>query len=196
MRGFCKCSHIMEYAALSKAPRALADDLMLVFQHPVKDPSARGLISERDDRHVEENQFAGCSGDPAGARHHGDPARGVQGRGLPQGSHGVQRGYLPSPKAGQESFVCDRPGGRRDPRERGGRNAGRRPGRRGCRLGKQSEGRQDRSDGGRRRAAAGEHGGARGLQHGGGGDVRDPPHPHPGQERQAGGGDAGHTRWS
>jgi hypothetical protein len=36
LRGFCKCSHIMEYAALSKAPRALADDLMLVFQHPVK----------------------------------------------------------------------------------------------------------------------------------------------------------------
>jgi hypothetical protein len=45
----------MEYAALSKAPRALADDLMLVFKHPVKDPSARGLISERDDRHVEKN---------------------------------------------------------------------------------------------------------------------------------------------
>jgi hypothetical protein len=26
----------MEYAALSKTPRALTDDLMLVFQHPVK----------------------------------------------------------------------------------------------------------------------------------------------------------------
>jgi hypothetical protein len=35
LRGFCKCSHITEYAALSKAPRALADGPMLVFQHPV-----------------------------------------------------------------------------------------------------------------------------------------------------------------
>jgi hypothetical protein len=34
--GFCKCSHIIEYAALSKTPRALADDLMLVFEHPVR----------------------------------------------------------------------------------------------------------------------------------------------------------------
>jgi len=32
--GFYKCSHI-EYAALSKTPHALADGLMLVFQHPV-----------------------------------------------------------------------------------------------------------------------------------------------------------------
>jgi hypothetical protein len=32
--GFCKCSHIHEYAALSKTPHALADGLMLVFQHP------------------------------------------------------------------------------------------------------------------------------------------------------------------
>jgi hypothetical protein len=32
--GFCKCSHIDEYAALSKTPHALADGLMLVFQHP------------------------------------------------------------------------------------------------------------------------------------------------------------------
>jgi hypothetical protein len=32
--GFCKCSHILEYAALSKTPPALADGLMLVFQHP------------------------------------------------------------------------------------------------------------------------------------------------------------------
>jgi hypothetical protein len=32
--GFCKCSHILEYAALSKTPHALADGLMLVFQHP------------------------------------------------------------------------------------------------------------------------------------------------------------------
>jgi hypothetical protein len=34
--GFCKCSHIFEYAALSKTPHALADGLMLVLQHPVK----------------------------------------------------------------------------------------------------------------------------------------------------------------
>jgi hypothetical protein len=34
--GFCKCSHMTEYAALSKTPHALADGLMLVFQHPVK----------------------------------------------------------------------------------------------------------------------------------------------------------------
>jgi hypothetical protein len=33
--GFCKCSHIDAYAALSKTPHALADGLMLVFQHPV-----------------------------------------------------------------------------------------------------------------------------------------------------------------
>jgi hypothetical protein len=32
--GFCKCSHIDEYAALSKTPHALADGLMLVFQRP------------------------------------------------------------------------------------------------------------------------------------------------------------------
>jgi hypothetical protein len=32
--GFCKCSHIVRYAALSKTPHALADGLMLVFQHP------------------------------------------------------------------------------------------------------------------------------------------------------------------
>jgi hypothetical protein len=36
LRGFCKCSHIDEYAALSKTPRAWADDLMLVFEHPVR----------------------------------------------------------------------------------------------------------------------------------------------------------------
>jgi hypothetical protein len=35
--GFCKCSHIDEYAALSKTPHALADGLMLVLQHPVED---------------------------------------------------------------------------------------------------------------------------------------------------------------
>jgi len=35
LRDSCKCSHICRYAALSKSPRALADGLMLVFQHPV-----------------------------------------------------------------------------------------------------------------------------------------------------------------
>jgi hypothetical protein len=34
--GSCKCSHIDEYAALSKTPHALADGLMLVSQHPGK----------------------------------------------------------------------------------------------------------------------------------------------------------------
>jgi hypothetical protein len=34
--GFCKCSHSNEYAALSKTPHALADDLMLVFEHHSK----------------------------------------------------------------------------------------------------------------------------------------------------------------
>jgi hypothetical protein len=34
LRGSCKCSHISQYAALSKSPRALADGLMLVFKHP------------------------------------------------------------------------------------------------------------------------------------------------------------------
>jgi hypothetical protein len=29
--GFCKCSHIAEYAALSNTPHALADGLMVVF---------------------------------------------------------------------------------------------------------------------------------------------------------------------
>jgi hypothetical protein len=33
--GFCKCSHIAEYAAHYKTPHALADVPMLVFQHPV-----------------------------------------------------------------------------------------------------------------------------------------------------------------
>jgi hypothetical protein len=31
LRSYCKCSHILEYAALSKTPHALADGLMLVF---------------------------------------------------------------------------------------------------------------------------------------------------------------------
>jgi putative nucleotidyltransferase with HDIG domain len=34
--GFYKCSHIDRFAALSKTPHALADGLMLVFQHPTK----------------------------------------------------------------------------------------------------------------------------------------------------------------
>jgi hypothetical protein len=34
--GYCKCSHMTAYAALSKTPHALADGLMLVFQHPVR----------------------------------------------------------------------------------------------------------------------------------------------------------------
>jgi hypothetical protein len=42
--GFCKCSHIYEYAALSKTPHALADGLMLAFQHP----ATAGLARRRD----------------------------------------------------------------------------------------------------------------------------------------------------
>jgi hypothetical protein len=34
LRGSCNCSHISQYAALSKSPRVLADGLMLVFQVP------------------------------------------------------------------------------------------------------------------------------------------------------------------
>jgi len=58
---FVKCSHIPEYAALSKTPHALADGLILVFQHPakangVRQPGfyraapamARGLTSIKD----------------------------------------------------------------------------------------------------------------------------------------------------
>jgi histone acetyltransferase (RNA polymerase elongator complex component) len=44
LRGFCKCSHIFEYAALSKTPHALADGLMLVFQHPAE----KNTMSLRD----------------------------------------------------------------------------------------------------------------------------------------------------
>jgi hypothetical protein len=40
--GFCKCSHMNEYAALSKTPHALADGLTLVFQHPVNTPGVEG----------------------------------------------------------------------------------------------------------------------------------------------------------
>jgi hypothetical protein len=36
LRGYCKCSHIDQYAALSKTPYALADGLMRVLKHPVK----------------------------------------------------------------------------------------------------------------------------------------------------------------
>jgi hypothetical protein len=42
--GFCKCSHIDEYAALSKTPHALADGLMLVFQHPANVQTSDGLM--------------------------------------------------------------------------------------------------------------------------------------------------------
>jgi hypothetical protein len=34
LRGVWECSHIGSYAPLPKAPRALADGLMLVFQQP------------------------------------------------------------------------------------------------------------------------------------------------------------------
>jgi hypothetical protein len=43
--GFCKCSHIVEYAALYKTPHALADGSILVFHHPVKG-DFRGEIFE------------------------------------------------------------------------------------------------------------------------------------------------------
>jgi hypothetical protein len=36
LRGFCKCSHISPYAALSKTPRAWADGPILVFQRPAR----------------------------------------------------------------------------------------------------------------------------------------------------------------
>jgi hypothetical protein len=42
LRGFWKCSPINGYAALSKTPRALADGLILVFQHPDNIWSAAG----------------------------------------------------------------------------------------------------------------------------------------------------------
>jgi hypothetical protein len=51
LRGFSKCSHMRQYAALSKSPRTLADGLMLVFQHLVK--SRRPLIPSGKSR-------AGC----------------------------------------------------------------------------------------------------------------------------------------
>jgi len=44
--GYCKCSHIPEYDALSKTPQALADGLMLVLQHPVEIESS-GFSFER-----------------------------------------------------------------------------------------------------------------------------------------------------
>jgi predicted alpha/beta-hydrolase family hydrolase len=45
LHGFRKCSHMTEYAALSKTPRALADGPALVFQHPVK--MAEETVHER-----------------------------------------------------------------------------------------------------------------------------------------------------
>jgi hypothetical protein len=36
LRSSCKCSHISQYAALSKLPSDLADGPMLAVQHPVK----------------------------------------------------------------------------------------------------------------------------------------------------------------
>jgi hypothetical protein len=52
--GFCKCSHINEYAALSKTPHALADGLMLVFQHPVRSAHRRPIqpIDDANDKKV------------------------------------------------------------------------------------------------------------------------------------------------
>jgi len=44
LRGFCKCSHISEYAPLSKTPRAWADGLILVFQHPVKEAACQTML--------------------------------------------------------------------------------------------------------------------------------------------------------
>jgi hypothetical protein len=34
--GSCKCSHLNEYAALSKTPHALSNGMMLVSKHPVE----------------------------------------------------------------------------------------------------------------------------------------------------------------
>jgi hypothetical protein len=52
--GYCKCSHIDEYAALSKTPLALADGLMLVFQHPVRSAHRRPIqpIDDTNDKKV------------------------------------------------------------------------------------------------------------------------------------------------
>jgi hypothetical protein len=44
LRGFCKCSHIVKYAALSKTPRAWADGPILVFRHPVRSSDSQGGI--------------------------------------------------------------------------------------------------------------------------------------------------------
>ena len=46
LRGSCKCSHISQYAALSKSPRVLADGLMLLFQHPVRASAERKLSED------------------------------------------------------------------------------------------------------------------------------------------------------
>jgi hypothetical protein len=48
---FCKCSHMTEYASLSKSPHALADGLMLVFQHPVKYACGPRLDGKPSDRY-------------------------------------------------------------------------------------------------------------------------------------------------
>jgi hypothetical protein len=48
--GYCKCSHIPEYAALSKTPHALADGLMVVFQPPAEDGGRRlGVVRKSSD---------------------------------------------------------------------------------------------------------------------------------------------------
>jgi hypothetical protein len=44
--GFCKCSHITQYAALCKTPQAFADSLILVFRHPVR-------VRKRPSRHID-----------------------------------------------------------------------------------------------------------------------------------------------
>jgi hypothetical protein len=48
--GFCKCSPINAYAALSRTPHASADGPMLVFQHPADSGLER--ISEMEGNHI------------------------------------------------------------------------------------------------------------------------------------------------
>jgi hypothetical protein len=62
--GYCKCSHIDAYAALSKTPHVLADVLMLVFQHPVQTETAAGLSGPAA---VSENTKAAGRFDPPSA---------------------------------------------------------------------------------------------------------------------------------
>ena len=69
--GFCECSHLFEYAALSKTPHALADGLMLVFHHPVKrqrSPGCRSGACRRARRRLSRPRCA-----PARARGRGCP---------------------------------------------------------------------------------------------------------------------------